>query len=297
MKKLNMTFENVPDSTGYLFSFAKCLAASLQCSPFAQRAEDVIAASGFAFRMWVDGRELCPSATSIWEFKQQKAWVENAGLRCSYVERLWHEEAEEDNRRREAIEMIRRSIDGGFAPVAWDISGCEWGLITGYEDESESLLTLKISGEEAVLPYEKLGRLEIPILSVLAVDGCTEKTAAQLVADTKKLAAAHLRGAEWCENACGLAAYDALIDFMGEKLTADNAWNLEYMLGTYAALKWYAWQFFDRHGETELAATYRKVHECWQQAFELKKKADGKAAGLLRCAREAEGRALQLMEG
>jgi hypothetical protein len=115
------------------------------------------------------------------------------------------------------------------------------------------------------------------------------------VRDTKKLAAAHLRGKEWCDNAKGLAAYDALLAFVQDKLTADTAWNLEYMLGTYAALKWYAWQFFEKYGEAELAALYKTVHESWQTAFVHR--AD-KAAVLaaLEEAKAAETRAAELME-
>lgn len=293
MKKLQVTFDGVTDTTGYLFSLVKCLSASLRCSPYAEKADDIIASSGFAFRMWVDGGELCPSATSIWDFKQQKPWVENGGLKCGYVERLWHEDAAEEERRMEAIQMIRRSIDDGFAPVAWDVSGCEWGIITGYDDENQILATLKIDGNEDVLPYEKLGRLEIPILSVLTVTGRTEKTAEQMVADTKRLAASHLRGEEWCENAKGLAAYDALITFIREKLTDDTAWNLEYMLGTYAALKWYAWKFFEKYDEDELAQMYRTVHEAWQQAFEDKDRE--RMIRLLEHARETESKAVEIM--
>lgn len=292
MRKLNVHFEGVTDSTGYLFSFAKCLNAAMRCGGYADLADDAIAASGFAFRMWADEKALCPSAASIWDFKQQKAWVENAGLICAYAERLWHEEAVEAERREAALEMIRQSIDNGFAPVAWDISGCEWGLIIGYEEQN--LLTLKISGEEAILPNEKLGRLEIPILSVLTVTGRNPKTDTQLIADTKQLAAAHLKGEEWCENACGLAAYDALLAFIKEKWTQDNAWNLEYMLGTYAALKWYAWKFFDKYGQTELAALYQTVYESWQTAFD--RRTDPKQVmTLLQDAKASETRALSMM--
>ncbi len=67
MKKLDITWEGIEDPTGYLFSFAKSLAAVVKNSPYTDLFEDIIATSGFAFRMWVD-RELCPSATSIWEF-------------------------------------------------------------------------------------------------------------------------------------------------------------------------------------------------------------------------------------
>lgn len=295
MKRLHVTFEGTADVTGYLFSLAKCLSAAMRCSVYAEKADDIIASSGFAFRMWVDEKELCSSATSMWDFKQQKPWVENGGLTCAYVERLWHEEELEESRHMSAIGLVRQSVDNGFAPVAWDISGCEWGLITGYDEENSRLLTLKISGEEGSLPYEQLGKLDIPILSVLTVTGRTEKTDAQIVADTKKLAASHLKGEEWCENACGLAAYDALIKFVSEKLNTDTAWNLEYTLGTYAALKWYAWKFFEKYGEEELAALYQTVHESWKKAFALRQGDTKHLIDLLQNAKDAERRALELM--
>jgi len=269
MKKLNVSFDGITDTTGYLFSLAKCIAASLRCSPFADKAQDIIAASGFAFRMWVDPQQLCPSAASIWAFKQQRSWVENGGLVCQYIERLWNEEAREESVRIAAIEMIKESIDNGIAPVAWDISGCEWGLIIGYDEANARLLTLKVNGCEDSIPYERLGKLEIPILSVLAVMGKTEKTDDQIMTDTMQLAASHLRGEEWCENASGLAAYDAIISFVRDRWSEDAAWNLEYNLGTYAALKWYAWKYFENHGKQELAELYQTIHASWQTAFQL----------------------------
>ena len=86
MKKLNISWEGIHDSTGYLFSFAKSLACAVKNSPWQEYAEDIVATSGFAFRMWVSA-DLCPSATSIWEFDKQKPWVESGGLPCDYVGR------------------------------------------------------------------------------------------------------------------------------------------------------------------------------------------------------------------
>lgn len=269
MKKLTVSFEGTSDSTGYLFSLAKCLSAALRCSRYAEYADDIVASSGFAFRMWV-APDLCPSATSIWEYRKQKPWVESGGLVCGYVERLWGEDSVEEERRREAVEMIKSSIDQGVAAIAWDVSGCEWGVIDGYEDETQTLHTLKISGEEGQVPYDRLGRLELPILSVLTVRDKAPKTASQLVDDTKSLAAAHLRGEEWCDNASGLAAYDALTESVGERYTEALSWNLDYYLGTYAALKRYAWKFFEKYGETRLAEGYQAIHEAWQRAYAVK---------------------------
>lgn len=272
MKKLSVTFNGTTDTTGYLFSFAKCLSAALRCGGLTEDAEDIVAASGFAFRMWVNGESLCPSATSIWDFKMQKAWVENGGFSCDYIQRLWGEDALEKERREGAIAIIKKSIDAGMAAIAWDLSGGEWGLAIGYDEETKILSTLRINGKEAEIPYEALGNLEIPILSVLAVGGKTEKKKTEIVADTKKIAADHLLGKEWCDNAKGLAAYDALCGFISEKYTDDVSWNLDYYLGTYAALKWYAWQFFEKYNEKELAALYHEIHLAWQKAFDLKRK-------------------------
>ncbi len=299
MKKLPVTFAGTTDTTGYLFSFAKSLSAALRCSRFADFADDAVAASGFAFRMWVDGGSLCPSATSIWAFKQQKPWVENAGLVCDYVERLWGQDALEAERREAAIAMIRRSIDDGVAAVSWDISGSEWGLVIGYDDETETLATLKLGGKEDSIPYARLGQLDLPILSVLTVTGSAPKSPEQLVADTKRLAVGHLRGREWCDNAKGLAAYDALIGFVREKLTDETAWNLQYNLGTYAALKWYAAQFFAKYGEAELAGLYETVYSAWKGAFDLARAKvldRAQIAALLGEAKAAETRAVEIME-
>lgn len=48
MKKLNITWESVHDSTGYLFSLAKSLSCAVKNSPWAEYAEDIIATSGFS---------------------------------------------------------------------------------------------------------------------------------------------------------------------------------------------------------------------------------------------------------
>lgn len=301
-KKLDVCFEGVSDPTGYLFTLVKCLSASLRCSKYHAFADDIVAASGFAFRMWIDA-QLCPSATSTWEFKKQKPWVENSGLKCAYVERLWGEDAMEETRRQEALALIRDSICAGVAPVAWDVSGCEWGILCGCDDTAASLAVLKFNGEECEIPYEKLGRLEIPILSVLTVTGGEQKPKAQLVADTKALAAAHLRGEEWCEeNVCGIAAYGALAGFIREGLTED-IWSLQYALGTYAALKYHAWKFFEKYGETVLSRLYHTIYTAWKAAFDLSVQPGGLGMSekeeiirRLGLAEEAETQALAEME-
>ncbi|MDF2700949.1 MAG: hypothetical protein K0Q49_2513 [Haloplasmataceae bacterium] len=274
MKKLIVSFDGIYDDTGYLFSFAKCLSAAVKNSPYADLFEDIIATSGFAFRMWVDGNSLCPSATSIWSFDSQKNWVENGGLLCDYVGRYWGQDEIEQERRLQAIDIIKKSIDNGIAAIVWDISGCEWGLITGYEEEQKKLFTLKANCEESEITYDLLGKMEIPILSVLTITGRSNKSQDQIIEETIKLAKSHYKGEEWCENAKGLDAYPALIGFIEEKFTQECSCSLDYYLGTYGGLKYYAWKFFEKYDYLELSELYKRIYQAWKSAFDIKQTKD-----------------------
>ena len=156
-------------------------------------------------------------------------------------------------------------------------------------------------------PYAKLGNLDIPFLSVLTPCAYTPKPASELVRDTVRLAAAHLRGEEWSSgNASGLAAYPALIACV-ESGMYDSTWNLDYYLGTYAALKSHAAAFYEKHSADipsckPLAKEYRIIADAWLTAFR-DNRSDGHptekrhaVAALLRTAHAAEARALAVME-
>ena len=302
MKQLNITWDGIADSTGYLFSFAKALSCAVKSSPYRDKAEDIVTTSGFAFRMWV-AADLCPSSTSIWGFDGQKPWTESGGLACAYVGRYWGEEHVEEERRLEAIGIIKRSIDDGIPAVSWDIGVPEWGLVIGYDDEAQTLATLSAGGATGTMRYEELGKNEIPILSVLTILGQTEKPQASILADTLAMAANHLRGGEWCDNAKGLEAYPALYrHFEADDPALALSWNMEYLLGTYAALKPYAWKYFAKNNLGELAQLYQTVADCWQRAFEAKTTKDmndaairADVAALLRTAEDCEKRAVGLM--
>lgn len=301
MKKLSITWEGVNDTTGYLFSFAKSLSAAVKNSPYNELFEDIVATSGFAFRMWV-AADLCPSAMSTWAFNQQKPWVENGGLSCDYIERLWGQEDVEEERRLAAIEMIKSSIDDGIAVISWDIDVPEWGLVIGYDDRLQKLATLSITGVEGEMDYVQLGKRELPILNVLTITGKTNKSQEAIISDSLKLAKSHLNGEEWCDNAKGLEAYSELEKHFEGDFNPDISWNMEYYVGTYSALKWYAWRFFERYGLTELARLYKTVFECWQKAFEIKKTTDMSVVDnrqailqLLKTAEDCERAAVKLM--
>lgn len=309
MKSLNITWNGIPDTTGYLHTLAKSVAAILCSANTGTRLvpEDIITASGFAHRMWA-AADLCPSAMSIWDFSAQRAWFVNAGIQCDYVSRMWEEGAFEEERRHTAIAQIRDGIERGIGTAAWDIGGGEWGIVRGYDDAQSLLEILKPDGTVTTLPYDRLGQLDIPILSVLTPRTITPKKADVLVRDTLWLAASHLRGEEWSSsNASGLAAYPALITCV-ESGAFDTAWNLDYYLGTYAALKSHAAAFYDRHRADHpvceaLAAEYRIVADAWMSAYRTKASDAAPTEKRLtviqqlRTAYAAETRALAVMEG
>lgn len=276
MKKLKVDFEGIPDATGYLFSLAKCLAAAVRDSPYHDAAEDIVATSGFAFRMWVDTDTLCPSALSTWNLDQQKPWIESGGFRCEYTGRYWDASDQEQERRLKAIEQIKCSIDQSVAAIVWDISGGEWGLITGYSDLIKNFSTLKLNGKRELLPYPKLGRLEIPILSVLTITQQTAKSGEEIFWDTLRLAVAHYRSREPGDVVHGLSVYPVMLRFLQEPFTI-SPWNLKYSLGNYAALKQYALFYFQKRGEDLLAGLYQTIFDCWMRAFHLAEQQDIRA--------------------
>lgn len=301
MKKLNITWDSVTDTTGYMFSLAKSLSCAVKNSPWADYAEDIVATSGFAFRMWVSD-DLCPSATSIWSFDGQKPWVENGGLSCDYVGRYWGQDNIEEEKRLEAISNIKKSIDKGIPAVSWDICVCEWGLIIGYDDDMQCFAVLGITGENE-MPYDQLGKRELPLLSVLTITRRSDKSQENILYDTKKLAVFHLKGGEWCDNAKGLEAYPALIRHFEDNFNSERSWNMEYFLGTFGALKYYAWKYFEKIKQTELTGIYKAVYDAWQEAFQIKKEQDisqpevrAKIVELLKSAHNNEMKAVEIMD-
>ena len=313
MPKLNVSWENIPDPTGYLFSFAKALSCAIKHSPWAEHAEDIIATSGFAFRMWVSA-DLCPSATSIWSFDSQKPWVENGGFTCDYVGRYWGQDDIEKQKRLEAISIIKKSIDNGIPAISWDIGVPEWGLITGYDDETQIFSTLAINAsqadptsaayDETQMPYDTLGKRELPLLSVLTITGASGKSKEKILKDTMKIAVEHLTSMEWCENAKGLDAYPALIKHFEGEFNPDTSWNMEYFLGTYSGLKYYAWRYFEKIKQKQLAEIYKSIYDSWYRAFQIKTSEDasdpaamGKISSLLKSAHESEIQAVNIMYG
>lgn len=272
MKRIDLTLTAPPkETTGFLHTFASSLLGVLSVAPFATDPDDSVATTGFAFRIWIDAKEFCPSAMSIWNYGLMPKGVRNAGYACTYDSRLWGETAVELERRQQAHAHIKASIDRGIPAIAWDLGVAEWGLIVGYDDTRMQYAYIDVTGE-GMLDYDKLGQREIPILSVLTVTDKIPVDKTEQLESTLRIAASHARGGEPCDNASGLAAYDALLDLCQQDVQ-ENDWSWQYTLGTFCDLRYFAWQYLQKAAAADpslaaAAGRYHDVYAAWRQAYD-----------------------------
>lgn len=271
-----LQFDNLPlpkGTTGFLHTFPSSLRHAIAAGNVGGDPSDCVATTGFAFRIWVDAETMCPSATSIWDYSLMPEGTQNAGYTHVYIGRYWGEEAVEAERRQEAHQAIKASLDRGIPVVAWDLGLAEWGLIIGYDDAEAAYAYRDVSGEGA-LPYDKLGNREIPMLSVLVLTGYEPEDELARCRNTLRIAVRHARGEEPCDNASGLAAYEALLNQSSPAAyTKEAAWSWKYYLGNYVDLRFFAWQYLEKMAKlapalSPIAAAYQRVYEALHAAYE-----------------------------
>jgi hypothetical protein len=214
----------------------------------------LVGSSAFAFRIWVN-EVICPSAMSIFEWDAiLPEAVEQMGYRCAYVSRLWHEESQKDERRKEAHTKITDAIDRGIPAVAWDVAYVEWGLIIGYDDDAKAYDTFTTRGELSTLRYDRLGQNGIDVLSVAIPDRPNGRERPEIIARSLAAAVAHAEQREWTERPRyqnGLAGFDlwaltfdrwAMIAGAGrcENLSPDVPKHAAYYAGHYYSARCYA---------------------------------------------------------
>ena len=77
---------------------------------------------------------------------------------------------------------------------------------------------------------------------------------------------------------------------------------MEYFLGTFGALKYYAWKYFEKMEQAQFAEIYKSIYDAWLESFQIKTGGDisqldarGKIASLLKSAHENEKQAVEIM--
>jgi hypothetical protein len=274
LMKNNISILKLYDSD-FSFSFTKSLYTSLRYAGYEVSPMQIAAKSGFAFRIWV-AKSLCPSAMSIFDWELLKKGVEQCGFEVTHITRLWDEEHLEVERREQAHLAIKKAVDDGIPAIVWDVSIPEWELITGYDDERQEYSGLSITGQLTVLPYDKLGRREIPILSVTIPGKTIELNETELLKSTLQMAVAHAHQNEWedrPEYQDGLLAYKVWSQAMGNVTTDD--WPSRYYIQTYECMRRYAAEYLlslakDIKGLEVAAQYYQNVHNYLSELLSMR---------------------------
>lgn len=268
------------------FSFTKSLFTSLKFVGHDVTQAQIAAKSGFAFRIWI-AKTLCPSATSIFDWELLKKGVEQCGFEATHITRLWNEEYLEVERREQAHAVIKKAVDDGIPAIVWDACIPEWELITGYDDENKEYSVLSVTGKTAVMHYDKLGRREIPIMSVTIPGKPNGRTEAESTKTVLQMAVDHARQHEWedrPEYQDGLKAYLTWAEAMN--IVTENDWQSRYYIQTYECMRRYAVEYLSSLAkdikELEPASQhYRNVHNHLKLALVLRNDNSFPARGII----------------
>lgn len=282
---------------GIAHSYLASLATTLQYLDDVVDPVWLMGASGFAFRIFVN-ETFCPSAMSVFDWSRLlPEAVEQAGRRCVHVSRLWDEDALEAERREEAHRAIVEGMASGRPAVTWDVHDAEWGLIVGFDEGRGEYETLTSAGETSTLPFDRLGRNGIDILSVAIPGEPNGRPREEVVRRSLEAAVAHAEGREWMDRPKyqdGLAAFDlwatlydrwALITKAGkaDRLSPDLPRFARYYAGTHYGARCYARDYVERVAEgaprlEDAAAAYSIVAAALQLVWEHARALDGAAS-------------------
>ena len=199
------------DEPGLVHSFVGSAATVLNHVSESFDPVEFMGASGFAFRLSVN-ETLCPSAMSVFDFRGiLPETLEQAGRHAEHITCLWDEKEEEQQRRAAAHGAIVAAVDCGLPPIVWDVRDAEWGVITGYNSDRRVYQTLNHRGEADELPFDRLGRNGIDILSVVIAGDANGRKREELIRAALRVAVDHADQREWTERPeyqNGLVAYD-----------------------------------------------------------------------------------------
>jgi len=242
---------------GIVHSYAASIATVLQHLSGNLDPVWLMGVSGFAFRIMAT-ETLCPSAMSIFDWRKVLPEViEQAGYHCLHISRLWHEAEHENVIRDQAHHAIVEALDTGIPPVVWDIKDCEWGVIVGYEPGKQIYRGLDHQGNLVELPFARLGRNGIDILSVIVLKESSRIAKSEAVCKALKIAIDHADQREWNDRpkyqdgspaydhwSTGLSRWAEIVEKGNpEKIGVDICRRARYYASHYYSARCYAREF------------------------------------------------------
>lgn len=165
--------------------------------------------SGFAFSINI-AKQLCPSGPTAWRHDSCMPLLSNLGVKSQML-LAFDDQPDYQQRQVEAQKIIVSALDNGTPSVAWSMSIPEYYVICGYDD-SQYFFDGPNKGT-GVLPFEKLGKTEVPLIHLLTIDTKTPESDAKIVKEALEFAlleSANPASMHWHNQgyAGGLAAYD-----------------------------------------------------------------------------------------
>lgn len=220
----------------------------------------LMGASAFAFRIWIN-QIFCPSAMSVFDWGALcPEAVEQYGRQCRHWVSYSHDSDADSDDRRNAHQAIIHSLNVGIPVVCWDVHDTEWGVLVGYSDSDQSFYTLDHHGKPRELPFERLGRNGVNLLSVIVPGEPNERSPNDVTRRALRAAVAHADQKEHLdrpEYQDGLPAYGlwatmcerwALIIDAGrpERLSNDVPVFASYYADHYWSARSYAREYLTR---------------------------------------------------
>lgn len=140
--------------------------------------------SGFAFSINI-AKQLCPSGPTAWRHDKCMSLLSNLGVESQML--LAFDDAPDYQQKQiEAQKIIVGALDNGIPSVVWSMSIPEYYVIYGYDD-SQYFFDGPNKGA-GVLPFEKLGKTEVPLIHLLTIDTKTPESDAKIIKDTLEFA-------------------------------------------------------------------------------------------------------------
>ena len=294
----NRSIQN--NEPGIYHSYMSAIATSLNYISDALDPVWIMGSSIFAFRIFVN-ENMCPSAMSMFSFKEiLPEAMEQAGYNCIYIERMWNETGKEKEKRIAAHRAIQAGIQRGVPAIVWDIVDTEWGLISGYDDKKELYSTLSHKGKSSSLPYKKLGKNGVDILSVSIPGESNFRNRKKVIINALSAAVAHADGKEWIDDRPvyqnGIMAFDLWLSIFekwswivaknkSDKIGVDIFLLAGYYAGHYYSARCYARDYLkqiaqDHKNLQKAAIAYGRVADCLRPLwlyFSERKKPDSKS--------------------
>lgn len=196
--------------------------------------------SGIGFHFIVH-REACPSSVTVYDWTAEHLLaMDRLGVHTDVYSHPGNGALNTASLlRRDAVDRIRSSVDGGRAVLVWAPTPIlEFGIIRGYDDADGVFFVVDCTnGDAEPLLYDNLGKSQVPILFYQVFREKARVEQAKIQRDSLAFGLSEWKK-EWHvrpDYASGRKGYEHLVGLM--KRRTWNEFGLAYLFAVYASAK------------------------------------------------------------